>query len=216
MREDVKAVLFDLDGVLVDSEPAYAAFWTAVGHEYFPHDADFAPRLRGQTLKYIFDTYFPEDSATQQQIAAQLAAHERGMDYPLTEGAAELVDALSGAGVRAAVVTSSDRRKMARLYACHPHFLWLFDCIFTAEDSPSSKPAPDCYLCAAAGLGVEPRNCIVVEDSINGILAGRAAGMHVIGITTSHKREEIAPLCDCVVDDFMELSRLFSSIIHKS
>ncbi len=193
------AALFDLDGVLVDTETQYTQFWTAVGQRYFPDDPDFSLRLKGETLRRILDTYFPGDPARQHDVTQALLDFESRMRYPFLPGAMELVAALHADGVAVAVVTSSDRAKMDRLYRAHPDFRAQFDRVFTSEDFPRSKPAPDPYLTAARHFGLSPLRCIVFEDSLNGIRSGQAAGMPVVGYSTTLPATTIAPLCTLVV-----------------
>ena len=105
-------------------------------------------------------------------------------------------------GVKTAVVTSSNQPKMQAVYQARPEFCELFDAILTSEDFERSKPDPDCYLKAAARLGVDKKDCVVFEDSFNGLKSGRAAGMFVVGLATTNAAEKIAPLCDKVIDDY--------------
>ena len=108
--------------------------------------------------------------------------------------------------MKTAVVTSSNRQKMASVYAKHPEFPELFDAILTSEDFSRSKPFPDCYLSAAEKFGVAPEKCVVFEDSINGLKSGRAAGMKVVGLLTTNPLEAVAPLSDVQVNDFLTLN----------
>jgi HAD superfamily hydrolase (TIGR01509 family) len=91
---------------------------------------------------------------------------------------------------------------MQAVYQAHPEFRDLFDAILTSEDFERSKPDPDCYLKAAARLGVNADDCVVFEDSFNGLKSGRAAGMFVYGLATTNSAEAIAPLCDKVLKDY--------------
>jgi beta-phosphoglucomutase-like phosphatase (HAD superfamily) len=100
---------------------------------------------------------------------------------------------------------------MESVYRQHPEFKDLFDAILTSEDFEYSKPHPDCYLKAAARFGALPEECIVFEDSFNGLKSGRAAGMTVIGLATTNPAEEITPLCDQVINDYLELSEYLNN-----
>ena len=93
---------------------------------------------------------------------------------------------------------------MESVYKHHPEFKSLFDAILTSEDFERSKPDPDCYLKAAARFGATPVACVVFEDSFNGLKSGRAAGMRVVGLATTNRAEDIAPLCDIVIADYNE------------
>ena len=198
---DFSAVLFDLDGVIVDTEGQYSLFWKQIGEEYMPGMPDFALAIKGRTLTQIYDTYFP-DAADRAAITERLNAFERQMDFPYIAGAREFLEALQAQGVPTAIVTSSNCDKMACLYARHPEIKNLVTAVLTAEDARRSKPAPDCYLAAAERLGADISNCIVFEDSPNGLAAGRASGAFVIGVSTSLAAAEIEPLCDAYVEDF--------------
>ena len=198
---DFSAVLFDLDGVIVDTEGQYSLFWKQIGEEYMPGMPDFALAIKGRTLTQIYDTYFP-DAADRAAITERLNAFERQMDFPYIAGAREFLEALQAQGVPTAIVTSSNCDKMACLYARHPEIKNLVTAVLTAEDARRSKPAPDCYLAAAERLGADISNCIVFEDSPNGLAAGRASGAFVIGVCTSLAATEIEPLCDAYIEDF--------------
>ena len=198
---DFSAVLFDLDGVIVDTEGQYSLFWKQIGEEYMPGMPDFALAIKGRTLTQIYDTYFP-DAADRAAITERLNAFERQMDFPYIAGAREFLEALQAQGVPTAIVTSSNCDKMACLYARHPEIKNLVTTVLTAEDARRSKPAPDCYLAAAERLGADISKCIVFEDSPNGLAAGRASGAFVIGVSTSLAAAEIEPLCDAYIDDF--------------
>ena len=200
---DFSAVLFDLDGVIVDTEGQYSLFWKQIGEEYMPGMPDFALAIKGRTLTQIYDTYFP-DAADRAAITERLNAFERQMDFPYIAGAREFLEALQAQGVPTAIVTSSNCDKMACLYARHPEIKNLVTAVLTAEDARRSKPAPDCYLAAAERLGADISNCIVFEDSPNGLAAGRASGAFVIGVCTSLAAAEIEPLCDAYIEDFKE------------
>ena len=200
---DFSAVLFDLDGVIVDTEGQYSLFWKQIGEEYMPGMPDFALAIKGRTLTQIYDTYFP-DAADRAAITERLNAFERQMDFPYIAGAREFLEALQAQGVPTAIVTSSNCDKMACLYARHPEIKNLVTAVLTAEDARRSKPAPDCYLAAAERLGADISNCIVFEDSPNGLAAGRDSGAFVIGVCTSLAATEIEPLCDAYIEDFKD------------
>lgn len=208
---DFSAVLFDLDGVIVDTEGQYSLFWKQIGEEYMPGMPDFALAIKGRTLTQIYDTYFP-DAADRAAITERLNAFERQMDFPYIAGAREFLEALQAQGVPTAIVTSSNCDKMACLYARHPEIKNLVTAVLTAEDARRSKPAPDCYLAAAERLGADISKCIVFEDSPNGLAAGRASGAFVIGVCTSLAATEIEPLCDAYIEDFKER---FSKQVNK-
>ncbi|QGX96966.1 HAD family phosphatase [Roseovarius faecimaris] len=205
------AVLFDCDGVLVDSEtlvlPLLRDDLATYGLDLslnevteifvggtIAGDADQA-RALGAAL--------PEDWVARfyKKMFAVLA--ERVEPIP---GAGPLVESLIAAGVRLAVASNGPMAKMeitlsrSRLWdRFAPH-------IYSAHDVARPKPAPDVYLHAAARLGVAPAECVVVEDSASGARAGRAAGMRVIGFARVGQQTELSPYCDAVVRDMGELA----------
>ncbi len=196
------AALFDLDGVVVDTEKQYSLFWHQMGVEYVGID-DLEIRIKGQTLKYIFETFFGGMTTEQlAEITERLDAYELQMQYDYVPGVVEFIEDLRRHEVKLAVVTSSNEVKMQSLYKVHPELKSLFDRILTAEMFTASKPAPDCFLLGMELFGATPENTFVFEDSFNGLKAGRASGAKVVGLTTTNSRESIAPLCDMVLDDF--------------
>lgn len=202
----IEAALFDLDGVLVDTEAQYTDFWKRVGKVYYPDDPDFAVRIKGQALENIFSQYFSDSTDVQKQLREDLSAFEAQMNYTFMPGAGAFVRALRREGVRTAVVTSSDRWKMAQLLKQHPGFDDLFDRLFTAEDAERSKPAPDCYLNTMSFFGTVPEACVVFEDSLNGLKAARASGAAVVGLSTTLPQETVARYSDYVMADFTDIT----------
>lgn len=202
----LRAALFDLDGVVFDTEHQYSIFWGAESRRYHPEIPDLEYRIKGQTLTQIFDGYFSDVRDEQPAIVERLNEFERNMDFEYIDGFLDFIQELRSHGVKTAVVTSSNRIKMSSLYERRPEFSKLFDAILTSEDFAYSKPHPDCYEKGAARFGCTKDECVVFEDSFNGLKSGRAAGMKVVGLTTSNPREQIAPLCDIVIDNFTQLT----------
>ncbi|MBQ7540569.1 MAG: HAD family phosphatase [Bacteroidaceae bacterium] len=199
-----KTALFDLDGVLIDTEPQYAVFWGNIGREFLPEMPDFANRIKGKSLVDIFDMFFPGNHEAQQRIKQRLLASERNMSYLLFPHVLEVVEGLKALGVNVAIVTSSDASKMQSLYASHPELRTVFGKIFTAENVTRSKPAPDCYINAARAMNTDVSRCIVFEDSTNGLISARDAGTHVVGLTTTMSKELVSQYADEVYPDLWE------------
>lgn len=196
------AALFDLDGVVFDTEPQYTVFWGEMGRKYHPEVEHFEQRIKGQTLVQIFDKWFPGQEALQRDITAGLDAFERDMDYLYVPGVEAFLRELRDREIHTAVVTSSNMEKMRNVYRKHPEFEGYFDRILTSEDFARSKPEPDCYLLGAEVFGLPVSRCVVFEDSFNGLKAGRAAGMKVVGLSTTNEPGQIRELCDSVLPDF--------------
>ena len=203
----MKAALFDLDGVVFDTEPQYTIFWGAQCREFHPEHPGLEHEIKGQTLVQIYDAWFSGELQEKQAVITErLNLYEQQMDYIYVPGFEDYVKKLRTRGVKTAVVTSSNRIKMEAVYERHPEFKGLFDAILTSEDFERSKPDPDCYLKAANRLGVSVKDSVVFEDSFNGLKSGRAAGMYVVGLATTNPAEAISPYADKVVKDYHELA----------
>lgn len=203
-----KAALFDLDGVLIDTEALYDLFWGDIAREYLPDHPEMVRAIKGTTLVDTFSTWFSGDrEQLRPEIVRRLDAFEAQMPLLPVKGARAYVAALKAQGVPIAVVTSSNRAKMSNVYRQYPHFTETFDAILTSEDFKASKPDPDCYLKAAARLGFLPEECIVFEDSVKGLQAARSAGTKVVGLATTVPMDTIRPLSDWQFDDFTGIPR---------
>lgn len=204
-KKEMKAALFDLDGVVFDTEPQYTIFWGAQCREFHPEHPGLEHEIKGQTLVQIYDAWFSGPLTEKQPlITERLNQYEQQMDYQFVVGFEDYIHQLRSKGVKTAVVTSSNQPKMEAVYQSHPEFRSLFDAILTSEDFERSKPDPDCYLKAAQRLGVEVEDCVVFEDSFNGLKSGRAAGMYVVGLSTTNPAEAIRPYCDEVIANYMK------------
>ena len=193
-----RGVLFDLDGVLLDSEGQYSIFWEQMDREYPTGVDNFASYIKGFHLTRIL-SYFATDEV-REQVLNDLLAFERNMRFEFFPGALDFVKRLRAAGIPMAVVTSSDRKKMQALYEQYPEFPSLFDQIITGDMVTKAKPDPECFLMGARQLGMDIKDCIVIEDSRNGLLAGRDSGAMVIGIPTTLSVETVSQLSDMTVD----------------
>ncbi|MDE5702247.1 HAD family phosphatase [uncultured Bacteroides sp.] len=195
------AALFDFDGVVVDTETQYSVFWHKMGVDYLGME-DLEKRIKGQTLVYIYDTFFSGMDKEQQEITIALDRFEREMSFDFIPGVEAFVSDLRRNHVRVAVVTSSNDKKMEVVYRAKPEIRTMFDHILTAEMFTASKPAPDCFLLGMKVFGTTPETTYVFEDSFNGLKAGMASGATVVGLATTNPRPEIAPLCHHVLNDF--------------
>lgn len=186
-----QAVIFDMDGVLADSEPLICAAAVEMFRRRGLHvqEKDFLPFVGAGEIRYIggvaeqygFPLDIVEAKAETYAIYLQMVP-ERLRTFP---GAVAFVQACRAAGRRCAVASSADRIKVdANLDKIGlPPASW--DTVVTAEDCERRKPHPDIFLKAAEQLGVEPASCTVVEDAVNGVAAAKAAGMRCIAVATS-------------------------------
>ncbi len=202
VKKMLKAALFDLDGVVFDTEPQYTVFWNQQCREFRPDIPGLENMIKGQTLVQIYNKYFDELKDEQKLITQRLNDFEQQMHFEYISGLREFLELLRAQGVKTAVVTSSNQPKMESVYRQRPEFKSLFDAILTSEDFEHSKPHPDCYLKAAQRFGADKSECVVFEDSINGLKSGRAADMCVIGLATTNPAETIRPLSDAVISNY--------------
>jgi HAD superfamily hydrolase (TIGR01509 family) len=194
-----KLVIFDNDGVLVDSEPiahrVLSGYLTELGYpttleESFHYFLGNAARNVHKVIADRFGGSLPEDF-TARCHERVFAAFRRGLTA--TPGAAELLTELRRRGIPYCLASSSDHAWIdltldrTGLRAHLPP-----EAVFSAQDIGGvGKPAPDLFLHAAASFGADPRDCLVVEDSPNGVLAARAAGMDVLGYTVLMPAERL-------------------------
>ncbi len=197
--------LFDMDGVLIDTESSYTKFYEELervhptGVERFPYI------IKGTTLDNILKTYFP-DQAVASDVVSRLHEFESKMDYKVYPGVDRLLDALKINGFATAIVTSSDSQKMSYLKQRQPRFLERFDAVITAADVTRSKPDPQGYLLAANRVGVPIEQCFVFEDSLSGMAAGMASGATVVSVATTVSRELLAGKGHCIVDTVADVT----------
>lgn len=199
------AVLFDFDGVIMDTETQYTLFWDEQGRHHLEIE-DYGRRIKGQTLKQIYEKDFPGMSEVQEQITCDLARFEQEMTYEYIPGVEAFIADLRRHGVSLAVVTSSDDKKMENVYRTHPEFKQQFDRILTAGMFTRSKPAPDCFLLGMEIFGTTAEQTFVFEDSFHGLQAGRDSGATVIGLATTNPREAIADKADWVIENFIGMT----------
>ena len=185
-RYRVSAIVFDLDGVLVDSMPAIREYWTDWARRHGV-TAEVVLASLHLTAEELIRKFAPNlDPRTEARAtAAGQAKMETGI--VALEGSRALIDRLPRNGW--AVVTSA-RRELALRHLALGH-LPVPDVLITAEDTPRGKPDPACYLLAAERLAIPPTRCLAIEDSPAGIRAARSAGMIVLGVTDSQHATEL-------------------------
>lgn len=198
------AILFDLDGVLIDSEGLYTEFWAKIGRDFNMPSPTFAYDIKGTTLKSILNNFPGEElkSAVMQRIHD----FENTMQYRMFDGVEQFLTHLHDAGIPTAIVTSSDEVKMGYLFDQLPALRDMVTIVIDASMVTRSKPDPQGYLLAAEKLGVAPEDCFVFEDSLQGLEAGRRAGATVIGLATTNSAEQVKPLCDYLLPSFAGLT----------
>ena len=198
------AALFDLDGVLVDSEGVYYEFWDNIDKMFPTGIPDFAASIKGSTLKKIMD-YFP-DPDVRSRIIKMLDEQERSMKYVLFDGVLPFLDDLRSRHIPCAIVTSSNEDKMHKLFDQHPGFADYFKVVITDRQVTRSKPDPQGYLMAASQLDCDPSDCYVFEDSFSGHEAARRSGAKVIALSTTNTADLLKDKADKVISSFNQLS----------
>ncbi len=197
-------ILFDLDGVLIDSEGLYTAFWEKTELDFPTGIPDYPHAIKGTNLDKILDHY--PDPAVRAEILRRIHEFDRTLNYPLFPGAMPLLEALRDSRVPAALYTSSDPAKMHRLFTVHPALRNMFAAIIDGSMVSRSKPDPEGYLAAARAIGCDPARCVVVEDSLQGVRAGLAAGATVAAIAGTLSRATLLAETPHVYDSVAELS----------
>lgn len=196
--------MFDLDGVIIDSESEYTRIWGMIAEEFPTGVSDFTTKIKGTTLENILEKYYP-DATVRRQVENRLYEEEKRMVYGYCPGAYEFLVRLREINMPTALYTSSNQYKMRHLYSDRPDIKGFFDVIVTGDDVTKSKPDPQGYLLAAKKLGINPELCAVVEDSLQGVKAGRAAGSVVVGVSGTLPAETLAPWSDIVISNLSQL-----------
>ena len=212
MLEGKEAVIFDLDGSLVDS----MWMWREIDIEYLgrfgiPLPEDLQARIEGMSFsetavffKEIFD--IPDTIEQMRSDWNQMAWDKYMNEVPLKPGVAEFLAGCRQRGIKLGIATSNSRELVENVAAAH-QLKDYFSCIMTGCDVKRGKPSPDIYLAVADKLQVNPANCLVFEDIIPGIQAGKNAGMEVCAVEDAYSiavREEKAELADYYIEDFFD------------
>ncbi len=202
----IKCALFDMDGVVIDTESQYDIFWKHKSDKYNTGIPNFEKVIKGTTLHNILSKYFSELGEEEtRKLVDSLDEFEVNMQFDEIPGAFSFIDNLKKQDIKIGLVTSSLGKKMDAVYD-RLHFDKLFDTVVTGADVTKSKPNPEGYLLAAKRLGIKPENCVVFEDSFAGIEAGKAAGMTVIGLYTTHPKENIDERNVVSIPNFKDLT----------
>ncbi len=210
-----EAVIFDLDGSMVDS----MWIWKNIDIEYLgkfgiPLPENLQSCIEGmsfsETAAYFKDRF--QLPCTLEEIKAdwnRMAKDKYSFEVPVKEGVPELLEYCKEHGIKIGIATSNSRELVEALVYAH-HLESYFDCIMTACDVSKGKPAPDIYLAVAEALHVAPENCLVFEDIIPGIQAGLSAGMKVCAVYdkySEHQDEEKRRMADYYTYHFRELTK---------
>lgn len=210
---DIKAVIFDLDGSLVDS----MWMWRAIDIEYLakfgiPLPENLQSRIEGmsfsETAAYFKERFSIPDSIEQiKEDWNQMAWDKYEQEVPLKPGIPEFLELCTKTGIKLGIATSNSRQLVENIAKVH-NLRNYFSCIMTGCDVAHGKPAPDIYLAVARELGCAPKHCLVFEDILPGIQAGKAAGMKVCAVEDAYSvnvRAEKQALADYYIESYYDL-----------
>ncbi|NBA85909.1 HAD-IA family hydrolase [Emticicia sp. CRIBPO] len=205
------AVIFDMDGVICHTNPyhtiAFERFFEKRGLN--PTHEEYAEHMFGKSNSYILSHFLKRKVEGEEFLALEFEKEalfrEIYADHisPIDDFPAFL-DSLKTAGLKTGVATSAPRANLD-LIMNFLKFEPKMESIMASENVTKHKPDPQVYLKSAENLGVDPANCMVFEDSVSGITAGLNAGMRVIGVLSSHKKEELPP-CHLYIDNYLHLT----------
>jgi HAD superfamily hydrolase (TIGR01509 family) len=212
MLQEIKAVIFDVDGTLIDS----MWIWKQVDIDFLEKRGIALPEnlqkdIEGMsytaTAEYFKERFRLPDSIQEIKEEWRLMADDFYHNkIPLKAGVGELLDLFRQRGLRLGIATSNSRELVDAMLKNH-QLAHCFDSIRTSCEVPRSKPFPDVYLKTAEDLAVDPKNCLVFEDTVAGATAAKAAGMRVIAVYDEASRESAAhlqQLCELYIKDFFE------------
>ena len=191
-----KAIIFDMDGVIFDTERAYLKCWQEVYKEHgYEITEEFYITLLGKDrpsiMNILYDTFGKDFKAEYMFNLCDLKLKEciERKEVPIKEGVLEIFDYLKKNGYKMALATSSPKPKLNMQLKIH-NLEEVFDAIVCGDDVTVSKPNPEIFLKSAEKLGVSPDECIVIEDSPAGIMAGYNAGMTSFHVEDLKKADE--------------------------
>ena len=213
MLRDIDAVIFDMDGSLVDS----MWMWRAIDIEYLGRygialPEDLQEKIEGMSFSetaHYFKEHFPIPESLEEIMEEwnRMAWDKYMYEVPLKKGIPEFLEGCRNSGIRLGIATSNSRVLVENVAEVH-NLRDYFSCIMTGTDVLRGKPNPDIYLAVAEGLGVSPERCLVFEDIVAGILAGKNAGMRVCAVEDDYSAQARAAkkeLADYYIEDFTDL-----------
>ena len=207
----MKAVIFDMDGVLIDSQPYHfkadidtmAEYGVIKDQKFYEAFAGTLTDNRMRTLRDMFGLDVPAEELIEkrEKMILDVMANE---DIKPVSGIPELLRSIKALGLKTAVASSSGI-ELIELVLDRLGIAVYFDSITSGNDVKRGKPSPDIFLLAAERIGAEPSECLVVEDSENGVRAAKAAGMTALGYINPTSGYQCLDMADAVTDDFRKV-----------
>jgi HAD superfamily hydrolase (TIGR01509 family) len=208
---NVEAVIFDMDGVIVDSIPLHKESFSRIFKKFsVPFSLERFNEINGMTVEdsfnYIRDNYegeFDVQQAIEEKRRADLKIAKRA---PLIKGAIETLEKLHHKGFTLVLATSSPRREVEIILNRFNLFIY-FDCLMTGDEVEKSKPHPEIFEKCVCKLKLNKTQCVVIEDSPDGIRAAGRAGIRCIALTSNHGKEELGE-ADVIIDELSQIPRV--------
>jgi len=203
----IRAVLFDLDGVLLKSMEQHLEAWQHAFRRFsaIVKESDFY-QLEGRGVKSVVeiltDQYEIDSKFRQQIINEKVAYYNKKFQPEFYEGLYSVLDLLKQEQLKMAVVTGGYRDRVGQIVA--NYFDGYFSAVVTSDDVKNTKPFPEPYLKGATLLGFRPTECLVIENAPMGIQSAKKAGMKVVAITTTLSKDYLQE-ADYIVDSFSEV-----------
>ena len=216
MLQDIDAVIFDMDGTLIDS----MWLWVAIDEEYLKRYGltepdSFHEDMEGRSFLEVAEYYrsiFPSLQKTTEEIVKEwyeMAYYKYTHEVPLKRGARDFIERMRAEGRKIGIATSNS--SMLAEDTLNARGVWeLFDCVKTSYEAGAGKPAPDVYLLAAEALGASPDRCLVFEDVPAGIQGGKNAGMRVCAVEDDFSKrwlEKKRGLADYYIQDYEDIEK---------
>ena len=216
----IKAVLFDMDGVIFDTEREYLKEWNKIFEKYgYEMKKEIYVSVMGRgrkKVKEIFKENFGDDLPIEEMYIEKdkmLKEAIENNEVPLKQGALELLEFLKKNGYKTALATSAKKDRV-KSQVNHAKINNLFDAIVCADDIVNSKPDPEIFLKAAEKVNIKPENCIVIEDSEAGIRAAFNAGMIAFHVKDLKEADEnIMKYCDKNFENLIEIKKYIENML---
>lgn len=205
------AVIFDMDGVICDTNPYHSLAWKAFLDKLgvASSEEEFIAHMYGKSNSYILKHFLQRpvegEEFAQKEFEKEALFREiyEAHVKPIS-GLLEFIEDLKANGVKTGIATSAPYLNMELILSKLP-LRDKMQSLLASEDVSTHKPNPEVYLKSALNLDISPERCVVFEDSFSGVTAGKAAGAKVVGVLSTYKKEELPP-CDSYIVDYQGLT----------